>query len=467
MSFDTTRKNSMASLCHTIRQNQRDNSGNGSFDSFDDLLRQHAMELGEDEPSSSGIVSSTALSKRTQNNTSTRAAQISYSKDPLLAGSPIDFSSGSSSSSDADADGETDEELYAQSDDSSSDSSESDSDVDFMILDYVSVEPEDAPFIPQPTQPVHEHDSVAVFASDYPAASSPRLAPSDPLQFTSPFHSPTLPHRAFTPGPFTVLATEIYDKAAVDPTPPMNLSATSMINPLQPVSKRKRVPTSSKRTSKARATTISDDDDEYRNNASDDDDEYAPSPPLAPKSRRRRRTVAVSRHRISRRKQGVSPSSTSSRPTSSRSTPKRRRIAPESRNEQSDSPVLLDAIANTSVEICDFICPVCGWEQSNKRMPDYQRHLKTHLRPDREDKTKGWWCKGVRLEDKDEFNVKCEVNGSRKVRDDADPYWFHDHMRVGGCCQTFSRRDALKRHMANPNVRCGGIIAEGLKEGDD
>ncbi|KAJ3808459.1 hypothetical protein EV368DRAFT_33478 [Lentinula lateritia] len=240
-----------------------------------------------------------------------------------------------------------------------------------------------------------------------------------------------------------------------------------MINPLQPVFKRKRVPTSSKRTSKARATTISDDDDEYKNNGSDDDDEYAPSPQLAPKCRKRGRTVAVSRHRTSRKKQGVSPSSTSSRPTSSRSTPKRRRIAPESRNEQSDSPVLLDAISNTSVENCDFICPVCGWEQSNKRMPDYQRHLKTHLRPDREDKTKGWWCKGVRLEDKDEFNVRCEVNGSRRVRDDADPYWFHDHMRVGGCCQTFSRRDALKRHMANPNVQCGGIIAEGLKEGDD
>lgn len=126
----------MASLCHTIRQNQRDNSGNGSFDSFDDLLRQHAMELGEDEPSSSGIVSSNKPSKRTpNNNTSTRATQINYSKAPPLAGSPIDFSSGSSSSSDADADGETDEELDAESDESSSDSSESDSDVDFMILD--------------------------------------------------------------------------------------------------------------------------------------------------------------------------------------------------------------------------------------------------------------------------------------------------------------------------------------------
>ncbi|KAJ3747108.1 hypothetical protein DFH05DRAFT_1391617, partial [Lentinula detonsa] len=111
-------------------------------------------------------------------------------------------------------------------------------------------------------------------------------------------------------------------------------------------------------------------------------------------------------------------------------------------------------------------CPACGWEQSNKRMPDYQRHLKTHLRPDKQDKTRGWWCKGVRIEDKDEFNARCKENGLKRIEDDAEPYWFYDHMRVGGCCQTFSRRDALKRHVANHNVRCGGVIAEGLKEGD-
>ncbi|KAE9405643.1 hypothetical protein BT96DRAFT_811876, partial [Gymnopus androsaceus JB14] len=89
-------------------------------------------------------------------------------------------------------------------------------------------------------------------------------------------------------------------------------------------------------------------------------------------------------------------------------------------------------------------CPVCKWEQVNKRLPDFQRHLKTHARADKEDRTMGWWCKGI--------------------PEGAEEYLFHDHMRVGGCCQTFSRRDALKRHTSNMNVPCTGVLAWGLKE---
>ncbi|KAJ4481985.1 hypothetical protein J3R30DRAFT_2110248 [Lentinula aciculospora] len=474
MSLDVTRKNSMANLCYTIRQNQRDDSGNGKSDSFDDLLRWHAMELEEDEPLSSGVVSSTsARSKRSLVNIST-----THAKAPLLAGSPISFSSPSCSSSNADED--VDEDSDSESSESDSDS-DSDSDIDFMVLNRDPSPWEDlvypeltvkAPefeqgnmtFIPQPTQPVYKHESMTVFASDCSATLSPRPAPFDPVQFTSPFHSPTLSHRAFTPGPITISA-EVGATGTAGCLPPTSPPQTSTIEAPRRLAKRKRAPASSKRTSKARITSIPDDDEEYEENPSGDDDEYAPSPLLAPKSRRRGRAALAPRHHP---RKGANPASgSSSQHTTSNSTPKRRRIAPESRNQQSDSPILLEAIANTSVESCDFVCPVCGWEQSNKRMPDYQRHLKTHLRPDREDRTRGWWCKGVRIEDKDDFNARCEDNGWKMIQDNTEPYWFHDHMRVGGCCQTFSRRDALKRHMTNSNVRCGGVIAEGLKEGDN
>ncbi|KAJ3817827.1 hypothetical protein EV361DRAFT_784606, partial [Lentinula raphanica] len=224
-----------------------------------------------------------------------------------------------------------------------------------------------------------------------------------------------------------------------------------------PSAKRKRAPASSKRVSKARSkSAYEEDDDDYDDNDSGNDDEYAPSPPLAPKSRKQRQMGRARQHRTKR--PTPTPSGASHPRIEDSHTPakKRQRMAPESRNLQSDSPELLEAIANTCVETCDFMCPVCDWEQVNKRMPDYQRHLRTHLRPDRDDKTRGWWCKGVRVEERDRFDARCMKNHVKRVADDAEPYWFHDHMRIGGCCQTFSRRDALKRHIANPNVRCMG-----------
>ncbi|KAF9267307.1 hypothetical protein L218DRAFT_680419 [Marasmius fiardii PR-910] len=79
-------------------------------------------------------------------------------------------------------------------------------------------------------------------------------------------------------------------------------------------------------------------------------------------------------------------------------------------------------------------------------MPDYLRHLRTHARPKDEDQSRGWWCKGVRVAERQKYPIPA----------DAKTYYFQDQKRAGGCLQTFSRRDALKRHLDNPNACCVG-----------
>lgn len=68
------------------------------------------------------------------------------------------------------------------------------------------------------------------------------------------------------------------------------------------------------------------------------------------------------------------------------------------------------------------VCPIsgCKYRQANGRMPDLRRHIKTHFRKISE--------------------IRCtEV--------------LTEHgMWIGGCLKTFSRRDALKRHMRNNHV---------------
>ncbi|KAJ7677489.1 hypothetical protein B0H17DRAFT_895973, partial [Mycena rosella] len=91
-------------------------------------------------------------------------------------------------------------------------------------------------------------------------------------------------------------------------------------------------------------------------------------------------------------------------------------------------------------------CSVCGWVQTNERIPDFKRHLKTHQRACDEDAQKGWRCKGVPVGEAADYGIGA-----------ATPtYDFLGQQRVGGCMKTFSRRDALKRHLDNANVRCVG-----------
>ncbi|KAG7088290.1 hypothetical protein E1B28_012302 [Marasmius oreades] len=194
--------------------------------------------------------------------------------------------------------------------------------------------------------------------------------------------------------------------------------------------------TSRPRAPKRRLDTVKDllDDDEDKDDDRDPtDDEYCPSPPLP--ARKKTRASGHARRAASRGKRA--PRSTSSKPT---------RVMPQSRNSQSTSPAFLKVVNKKRVRSCDFICPECGFEQENKRMPDYQRHLRTHARPSDEDQSRGWWCKGVPVEERYNYAIPAE----------AKTYYFQDRQRIGGCRLTFSRRDALKRHLDNPNVSCVG-----------
>ncbi|KAJ8080434.1 hypothetical protein PM082_017267 [Marasmius tenuissimus] len=174
-----------------------------------------------------------------------------------------------------------------------------------------------------------------------------------------------------------------------------------------------------------------DEDDDDKNPS--DDDDYCPSPTLPPR-KKVRSTGASSRRNAPRLPKRRTAGAT------------RTRMMPVSRNAQSSTPELMRAVNRRSAEECDFKCPECGWQQANKRMPDYQRHLRTHARPSSEDQSRGWWCKGICVEERDEYDIAP----------DAKTFYFQNRERVGGCLLTFSRRDALKRHLDNPNVSCIG-----------
>ncbi|KAJ7600831.1 hypothetical protein C8J56DRAFT_1074419 [Mycena floridula] len=104
----------------------------------------------------------------------------------------------------------------------------------------------------------------------------------------------------------------------------------------------------------------------------------------------------------------------------------------------------------------EYICPVprCPYAQTattKLRYPDYKRHLNSHIR------SNTWWCKGVLVEDRHLW---------RSLPADAKEYTFGDdkQLRVGGCCQSFSRRDALKRHLDNG---ARGCIGQALRACDE
>ncbi|KAF8887168.1 hypothetical protein BD779DRAFT_1722687, partial [Infundibulicybe gibba] len=134
---------------------------------------------------------------------------------------------------------------------------------------------------------------------------------------------------------------------------------------------------------------------------------------------------------------------------------KRIRLPAVSRNKQAaDSSIIDAASSGAGSGRCNFICPACGWKQSNQRMPDFKRHLRTHTRPSDEEKERGWWCKGVLYDHAATYNIP----------QDSQPYLFLGQLRIGGCVRSFSRRDALKRHLDNENVTCVGKPCEATEE---
>ncbi|KAH9902581.1 hypothetical protein C8Q73DRAFT_670866 [Cubamyces lactineus] len=90
-------------------------------------------------------------------------------------------------------------------------------------------------------------------------------------------------------------------------------------------------------------------------------------------------------------------------------------------------------------------CPYCRYVQTNQRKPDLARHINTHTSTDEE-----WVCCGVPLGDAElTKDVPAEV--LRK-----EPVFYNGLVMVGGCRKTFSRRDALKRHLRTREGVCYG-----------
>jgi hypothetical protein len=120
-----------------------------------------------------------------------------------------------------------------------------------------------------------------------------------------------------------------------------------------------------------------------------------------------------------------------------------------SRNRQATPDQVALLLAKLSLSrvrgemLSDLSCPAvdCKYQQLNGRMPDFRRHLRTHLRKEAEIR-----CKGVTWQDFmryphlfphiSQYEQPYTVPGEREM-------W------IGGCLTTFSRKDALKRHLRN------------------
>jgi len=99
----------------------------------------------------------------------------------------------------------------------------------------------------------------------------------------------------------------------------------------------------------------------------------------------------------------------------------------------------------------DLVCPVagCQYKQLNGRMPDFRRHIRTHIRKEAEIR-----CKGVPWQD---FIRNRQL--FPKISVDEQPYFVpeDDGLWIGGCLKTFSRADALKRHRRNTSCACAAL----------
>jgi hypothetical protein len=97
----------------------------------------------------------------------------------------------------------------------------------------------------------------------------------------------------------------------------------------------------------------------------------------------------------------------------------------------------------TTEEENKWRCPhwPCDHRQWNKRGPDFRRHQRTHTR---ESEPAPYVCWGVQL-DHAGASAKPIPGPTDKTRGIAVEY--KGVMRIGGCFETFSRLDALKRHL--------------------
>lgn len=206
--------------------------------------------------------------------------------------------------------------------------------------------------------------------------------------------------------------------------------------------------------------------------SSDDDDEYVPI--LSTKSKRSPRAKPAAKAPRAR------PSSSTTRPRTSRSTrsPRSPRYSPypssspspscSSLSSDAGSPgprsVRLRHTSSRKKQVSDtdaksqsrngasrWGCPHCKYVQQNHRMPDLRRHIAGHS------KTEEFVCSGVPLDRAEEYSVPAHAM--------SEAAEWKGELRVGGCWQVFSRRDALIRHAKNrtKDCVCDALSVETLK----
>ncbi len=91
-------------------------------------------------------------------------------------------------------------------------------------------------------------------------------------------------------------------------------------------------------------------------------------------------------------------------------------------------------------------CPYCSYVQQGRRNQDLRRHMETHTRSD----VALWSCCGVPLSQSHHYGVPDASTATSAA------LFIGDDFMVGGCQQSFSRKDALQRHLRERKGRCFG-----------
>jgi hypothetical protein len=176
---------------------------------------------------------------------------------------------------------------------------------------------------------------------------------------------------------------------------------------------------------------VSDEDADLESEGGDaTEDEYIPTPPSNPLKRRRSVEFTASPSG------SVSPLPLYSPAAKQQRTSRERRNIPvsEKRSRPEDWTTEDDEKWRCQHWPCDH-------RQWNKRGPDFRRHQRTHTR---KSQPTPYVCWGVEFEHAT-ASTKPIPGPTDKIR--GIPVEYKGVMRIGGCFETFSRLDALKRHL--------------------
>nr|VWP00417.1 Uncharacterized protein [Ganoderma boninense] len=199
------------------------------------------------------------------------------------------------------------------------------------------------------------------------------------------------------------------------------------------------------------------DDDFFLESDADSEDDYVDPIAARRKSKKSRRRGASGTTRY-RNRLSSSPYPSSARSSSAAScasgSTSTTNSRPGSRNRQVfDEPPPRRGEGWTKTGADAWQCRWCDHVQGNKRAPDMERHILSHFRDQQQTQ---WVCCGVPVHDADAYGVDAEHGA----------WVFKGQVMVGGCHESFSRMDALKRHWNNPNVPCNGSTAYSRPEDD-